>query len=253
MNGLSGLAIAAMCVMAFESAAYAQTASGPADAAPSPNLHTCNYPFGSGSLVWCVSTEGNLVSMISPAGNQNLNSNEGNNEGYVLCTPTGTYYGLGWGSGGFGAPTLVSLTAASVTIARTTTDGRYTLTQKFSRDTVERDVTLQMKLKNNGPAASNIYLARFAEISVDNDFGDDRFDASVDSLWARDGRAFSASPRLGAVSHTSWIGDMGFACDAVDPPAVPGGPGLAMFSNRFNVGTMGAVATKTVYLAYRSH
>ena len=250
MKHFRSFVIAAALTTAFVAPAQAQeTAAGSGASVAST---TCDYLFGSGNLQWCVSTEGNLVSVISPAGVQNINQGT-RNDGYVICTGSATYWGLGWGSSGFQAPVLVSLTATTVTISRTTTDGRFTLLQKFSRDTLERDVTVQMKLTNNGAPDPNVFLARFTEVGVDSDAGDDRYDATVDSLWAREAHGFTASPRLGT-AHTIWIGDMFLdtTCSPFGPLAVPGGPGNVWFSNRFNLGLLGTGKSKTVYLAFRS-
>jgi hypothetical protein len=249
MKRFRSFVIAAALTTAFVAPAQAQDSA--AGSGTSVESATCNYLFGSGNLQWCVSNEANLVSVISPAGNQNIGPD--NNEGYVICTPTGAYYGLGWGSSGFGAPVLVSLTATSVTISRTTTDGRFTLVSKFTRDTLERDITVQMKLTNNGASTNDVYLARFAHVGVDNDAGDDRWDASIGSLWARDIRAFTASPRFG-VSQSSWVGDLflNTTCSPVSVGPYPGGPGNVFFSVRFNLGTLGVNKSKIVYVAYRS-
>ncbi len=234
----------------------AARAAGPATAgstgAIEPQTSTCSYPFGAGNLVWCVSSNANLTKLVSPAGNQILPSSIASNEGYVLCSPTGSYYSLGAAEFGFGGATLVSLTSSAITISRTTTDGQFTLLQKISRDTNERDITIQMKLTNNGSAKAGVKLARFAEVGVDNDGGDDRYDASVDSLWAREAHAFSASPRLG-IAHSIWIGDLALSdCSPRLVPPVPGGPGRVYFSNRFDIGNMSAGQSKTMYLAYRA-
>lgn len=250
------LASAAILAAAVGSSASAQDTLG--SATPSgvdevqPLTSTCDHLFGSGNLVWCVSSNGNVTRLISPAGNQILPAGASNNEGYELCHGGVERVSLGWREAGWGPASLVSKTTTSIQISRTSTDGQFTLLQKISRDTNERDLTIQMKLTNNGAAKTGVMLGRFAEVGVDGDAGDDRYDATVDSLWAREFHGFTASPRLG-IAHSIWIGDMNrITCAALSPQAVPGGPGSAYFSNRFDIGNMNAGQSKTMYLVYRA-
>lgn len=217
-----------------------------------PLTSTCDHLFGSGNLVWCVSNNGNITRLISPAGNQILPAGANNNEGYGVCYGGVDRWSLGWMEAGWGPASLVSKTTTSIQISRTSTDGQFTLLQKISRDTNERDLTIQMKLTNNGAAKTGVMLGRFAEVGVDGDAGDDRYDASVDSLWARELHGFTASPRLG-IAHSIWIGALiRTTCAPSGASAVPGGPGLAYFSNRFDIGNMNAGQSKTMYLVYRA-
>lgn len=126
--------------------------------------NTCAYSFssGSGSSSWsfCVTQNGNIPSVVMPVGIQLIGPYS---EGYGLCGdgPVNyTDYGVS-DTGNWGSSTLVSKTATSVKIARTTSDGNWTLTQTITQNAHTPSITVVMALTNNQSTAQAANLLRF--------------------------------------------------------------------------------------------
>jgi hypothetical protein len=159
----------------------------------------CQSTFTSGSgqtfFQFCVTVNGNITELQSPAGFEHIR--EGSiQEGYAICdfgTTTGVEtryfdYADGGDSGNWQPPVTTQPGGANtfpLKIARTTSDGIYTLTQNFTRDTVEPTVKIAMTLKNNTKATRDFALVRFADIDANNaiNSGTDLFDFSHDAAW----------------------------------------------------------------------
>src|SRR5215469_11636579 len=133
---------------------------------------TCTYPFTvpgnlNSYLSYCVTVNGNIVSLQSPKGFDQI-AQGGAAEGYGVCdlsTNTAYYDWAYLDSGNWGAPTLVSNTATAVRIARTTTDGLWTLTQTISKVSgVQPYAKVTMALKNNTAITKDAYLVRYADV-----------------------------------------------------------------------------------------
>jgi hypothetical protein len=255
MSSRITLLATAVATLLAAAAANAQSATTNAIAAGAePESTACTYIFGSGNLKWCVNEHGNLMQFESPAGQEHIRVG-GYQEGYVVCVngDAATYYDNGLTEAGWFAPVLVAKTTSSVTIDRTTSDGRFKLTQKWSRDTTERDLTVQMTLLNLGPAV-NVKLARNADIDANNDFVDDRYDASRYGAWVRDidGVAMyglTLSPAPTAVIESVSVPTA--KCNPV-PAAVPGGPGDPGAYVIYDFGALKTNAKKIVKVGYRA-
>jgi len=159
----------------------------------------CQSTFTSGSgqtfFQFCVTVNGHITELQSPAGFEHIR--EGlYMEGYAICdfgTTTGvetSYYDYadGGDSGNWQAPVTTQpggVNTFPLKIVRTTSDGVYTLTQTFTRDTVEPTVKIAMTLKNNTKAARDFALVRFADIDANNGINDNTnlFDFSHDAAW----------------------------------------------------------------------
>lgn len=139
-----------------------------------------------------VDAQGHLA-LESPRGVA-LTGFEAYQEGYALCTGGDTASAIdlpvseGHGVRGFAAASVSQPTpgAFPVTITRTTTDGRFKLTQRWAPpDATEKDVTVTMILKNLGTTtASGIELIRSTE--AHSNYGDLpplTIGASGDSVW----------------------------------------------------------------------
>ena len=110
----------------------------------------CASTFTSGSgqtfLKFCVTVNGNITQLESPSGTEFIR--EGSfAEGYGVCDVNANkqYYDYadGGDSGNWGAPVITQPGGANtfpLTIKRTTTDGLFTLTQLFSRNSAEHIV-----------------------------------------------------------------------------------------------------------------
>jgi len=170
-------------------------------------------------------------------------------------------YAYGGDTGNWNSPTLLSQTATALEIARTTSDGVWTLTQTITHVAGSASIKVVMTLKNNTAAARDVYLVRYADVSADQkQFS--YFAATQNSVaaWNLHGvNDFSYGLQLqnvGTLKFTYWNG---FAQN------IPNGPNACAFA--FNspeavqytdgsmvmayVDTMPAHGAKTVTLSYK--
>lgn len=244
----------------FSATAYAQDPQAPGDlSAASTN---CTYNFGGGDLKWCVSENGNIMKFESPSTFEHIRVG-GFYEGYVLCTAGfGPYYDDGGGfvaPSGWGAPTILAgPTGSGVTIQRVTTDGRFRLVQKFSRDTVERDITVQGTLYNqSGAAIGGIRLLRVVDLDVDNVIVNAVHDRSADGVWARQTHAVSLTGITLKYPRVTWINSSvspifdGNPCNGtpVTAPSVNADRGQVV---GYDIGTLAAGKNAAVKWVYRA-
>lgn len=254
-RSIIGAVVCVAAMLAFmPGTAMAQEQANAAGATPEPLLTACNHLFGAGNLVWCVSNEGNLVRFTSPAGFEHI-AVGGISEGYVVCTSaTGNYWDTALSASGWGPPIVLALSGSGITIRRTTTDGRFQLDQKWSRDNLERDLTVMMSLTNFG-ATQNVFLLRTSDPDVDNDFSDDRFDKSAHAGWTRDFNAVTMSNLTLTVPHSVIMSNPApivSSCSPAFQVGVPGGPGDPGISILYNLGTMATGKKKVVRVSYRA-
>lgn len=157
--------------------AYAQSnAAGPAEGTAGADETYC---FGSGSgnaaVSFCVSTTGNVTRFLSPGGFEHIRIAT-RAEGYAICTGTTILANdvTDISVVNLGAPVLIAgPSATSVTLRRISTDGNWELTQKFSFDKKELDLTITMTLKNLGANKTDVRLARIVDWDNDNTVGGD--------------------------------------------------------------------------------
>jgi hypothetical protein len=155
---------------------------------------TCAYTFTSGSgfdyLQYCVTVNGNIVEFQSPQGIESMQASPTTGEGYGVCDMTNNntaYYDwAGSDSGNWGAPTLVKQTATEVVIARTTSDGLWTLTQTITQNAGQQPFArVQMQIKNNSNTSKQVLLMRWAAVGALNGFSNnqDDLDSTTNSVW----------------------------------------------------------------------
>ena len=134
---------------------------------------TCSFNFSSGiddfSLAYCVTANGNIPVLNAPSGFP-LSAVEGA-EGYGICDQTtGVAYSDfgGFGDTGNWLPaTVVSQTPTSVRIARTTSDGIWTLTQVITQAGGSRPIVMiAMTLKNNTAVSRFAWLLRYMDTDI---------------------------------------------------------------------------------------
>jgi hypothetical protein len=142
---------------------------GPAD---------CAFTFTSGAnntfLKYCVTANGNVTVFESPAGHEHIAVGK-IGEGYGICDVTSNVgyndYAEFDQSKNWGPATVLSQSAKSVKIARTTSDGLWTLTQTFTQVTgTSPAVNIAMALKNNGPMRKEVALIRYVNVDADSVF-----------------------------------------------------------------------------------
>jgi len=162
----------------------------------------CSYNFTSGTnntfLKYCVTVNGNIPQLMTPFNREHIAVGSAG-EGYGVCDNTGAVayfdYADYGDSGNWGAPTLVSQTATSVKIARTTGDGVWTLTQTITQAASTQSVRVIMALKNNTAAPRSFFLMRFADVDVSGG-ASNNFDATANSAFGWNS-AFSSTPDYG--------------------------------------------------------
>jgi hypothetical protein len=126
----------------------------------------CSYNFTTGSgnsyLNYCVTANGNIASIVTPFALEMIDNAYG--EGYGICneSPAQNYTDYGVSDTGNWKPSiLLNQTSTSVEIARTTSDGHWTLTQTITLSHPP-SITVVMALKNNQSVQHVAYLVRFA-------------------------------------------------------------------------------------------
>src|SRR5215471_358291 len=159
------------------------------------STESCAYNFSvagaqNSFLKYCVTVNGNIVSFNSPNGNDQI-AQGGFAEGYGICDfSTGiSYFDYAYTeSGNWNSPVLVALTTGMVKIARTTSDGAWTLTQTITKTAgPSPSAKVTMAIKNNSGAQKEFYLLRYADVdpSDANSTGNfqESFDSSKFSAW----------------------------------------------------------------------
>jgi hypothetical protein len=179
-------------------------AAVPADAAPAQpqqkskgfhsDTYTCAYTFiaaGSNNsyMEFCVTANGNIVSLQSPDGVEYIYLGSVG-EGYGICdfTSSDNYYD--WAEGGistnWNTPVVMSSSATSVKLERTTSDGIWTLTQTIAKETaVLPSAKVTMALKNNSATTRSVYLLRWADVDPYPASGgfSESADSTINSAW----------------------------------------------------------------------
>ena len=139
---------------------------------PLPSIN-CEFTFTAGAsntfLRYCVTDGGNILGIEGPQGHFMVPDNR---EGYGVCDEsTGVAYddyGSFGDTGNWGPATVVSHSAKSVKIARTTNDGIWTLTQTISQVTGNTPMAkASMTLKNNTGVDRIALLMRYADVDAD--------------------------------------------------------------------------------------
>jgi hypothetical protein len=220
---------------------------------------------------FCVTQNGNIRRVESPAAFTQLPRNEG----YVVCNNQGTVAlsagdemdvdDLFWG------PPVVTQPGGPNTlplqIRRNTEDGKMQLRQTFEQDTEKREIIVTMILVNiSGAPLTNVRLSRYFDGDLSNDAGDDRYDKSADSVWGRDNGAGPghhglllttlslAQPHVPAVELFSdwnpYIEGTAQDCTPINQ-ATPTPPGNYIGRITFNLGTMNAGVAKTIKVLYK--
>ena len=232
---------------------------------------TCNWTFTSPQtaankyLQFCVTVNGNIVEFQSPSGIEHIRVG-GIGEGYGICDGTNggavPYYDYAdaGDSGNWQAPVTLAVTTTSVKIARTTSDGIWTLTQTIALNKSAASANVTMALKNNTAATRLATIIRYADVDAGGDFGNN-LDGILDSAWGYDPIGSSA-PYAGLmlqVNGPNTFNHQGWAINvAVGPnPCTPNANFVGTLTN-----TDGAIiswnlfpsvaktATKTVKLKY---
>jgi len=252
----------ALTVASFGASAalHAQSPNEKAANAPAPEGYNCSggtFNFGSGANTFntCVSDTGNVV-IFNNGGGEVINLGSVM-EGYIVCADSGNYFDTISASSGWNAPTISTPGVLPITINRSTSDGRFLLTQKYAKDNTEHDLTITMTLKATGGARTNVRLVRAVDIDVDENVSGsfvDLFDRSVNAVWARQTRGFSMTAETFATPHATTIRPFAGSPTTCDlgtdaTPQTYDGYGAI----QYNLGGMNSNAAKTVKIVYRGY
>ena len=156
----AGLALVAPFAVA---SASPQTAK---PAGPTPAVDTCvNSGAGATLIHYCITPNGTVSSFRTGLSSESIAIGV-TVEGYVVCSTGGSNaFDITHGASGFGAP--IQTAVNPLTISRTTTDGRFNLSQQFFTDTQNGGVRIQMTLKNlTGATITGVKLARVGDIDA---------------------------------------------------------------------------------------
>jgi hypothetical protein len=223
---------------------------------------------GSGEKLFttCITETGNVEKFITPAGVDNLVI-----DSYIICDAEsggpGQARAYSRGSpfleSNFAFPTSHS---ASKNV-RTTDDGRYSLTQSYVRDILERQLIITMTLRNNGPGpVTDVQLLRVADIHAGESFANFVF-VSKDSVAAvgSGARGMMMGVLTPEIQHLAYANTFSqFVADRYRDclvqtagTQITGEGDLVLLLGdyvgaiQFYLGTIGAGAAKTVKLFYQ--
>jgi hypothetical protein len=233
----------------------------------------CSYTFTSPAtaaikyLQFCVTANGNVVEFQSPAGVEYIR-NGAYNEGYGICDLSAgglAYYDYAdsGDSGNWLAPGPATLTATSVKIPRTTSDGVWTLTQTIALNKAAASVNVTMALKNNTAVARSAAIVRFADVDVGNSFSNN-FDGTNDSAWGYNRISGGTIPYYGLLLQLNGPSAFSHEGFAINTPAGPdpcnsaanwvgtltGADGGIVFWQFLNVPKNGTKTVKEKYTAF---
>ena len=218
---------------------------------------------------WTISSHGNIVSLQSPAGFEHL-AIGAIGEGYAVSMNTNIgivrYFDAGGleGAGCVGnirswSPVVfeTGLSAAGTTLIRDTCDGAWRLTQTFSRNATNHELTVTMSLRNltifNYPS---VRLDRYFDGDLDGDVADDVYTRTVDAVAGQDGVLDNLS--LTAISfnipHSTAIHTFAGWLPSVTNQASlgsPVGPGDFVGRVSYNLATINSGVAKTVRVLYK--
>ncbi len=230
---------------------------------------TCSYTFTSGVnnsyLKYCVTANGNILQIETPSGHPQSGTT---GEGYGICneSPAQNYTDYATSdTGNWNAATVLSSSSSSVKIARTTSDGNWTLTQTITKVPATSSIKIVMALRNNQAVAKVVYLVRYVSVFADslvNNFHGATLNSAFVSSYYPQGtpppyyglqmqivgtppfgywQAFAVAASLGGPNAC----DFAQYSDGAENPIGQGGLEIAY------VGLVPAGGTKTVTLTYR--
>ena len=136
---------------------------------------------GKGFLKVCITENGNVSHLESPAGAVHLKTREG----FAVCSYNGTYvvhgFDVGNAAEGWGPATV---SANKRVITRTSLDGLVELKQTFTVVAANRGVDVKMELKNLSPVTlGSLEITRYFDGDIDFN-GTNQYFHNGESVWA---------------------------------------------------------------------
>lgn len=230
---------------------------------------------GNTGFRYAVSLHGNVVHLESPiftdTSGKPLYRHLFGGEGYAVSMNTAagrvTYWDAGFseatgctGNSRSWSSTVVEsgLNANGTTLKRSTCDGAWLLTQTFTRNIVNHELTITMTLKNTsgGQNYTNVELARYFDGDIDSSTGGDRYNRTFDSVHAQEGAVDNLmltaltfnTAHLTAV-HT--FGSWNRAVTTQASAATPTGAGDFVGRITYQLGTVNNNAQRVVKFLYK--
>jgi hypothetical protein len=191
---------------------------------------TCSFSFSSGTkntfIKYCVTANGNIAQLETPAGAENIAVGSVG-EGYGICdlqnptSPTAYNDFADFGdSGNWGSTTVLNLGAQSVKLARTTSNGIWTLTQTLTQvQGTSPSVKIVMALRNNTAVTRQVLLLRYADVDAAG-LTINNLDATLNSAFGWNSISSNTVPSglvLQDLGTTSFL-HLGFVQSTFSPP-----------------------------------
>jgi len=133
----------------------------PLEAQGCPHLFTANSQTSSSYIQYCVTDNGNIISITTPFNRPQIATP--GTEGYGLCqeSPVAEYHDyFSDTSPNWDPAQILSSSSSSIKISRTTVDGNWTLVQTISKVAATGSIKLLMALTNNQSVDRVAYLLR---------------------------------------------------------------------------------------------
>jgi hypothetical protein len=246
------------------------SADGPVDPATMNATYTLS---NTANFLVAVSESGNLSRFLTPAGQEHIFVGTPA-EGYAVCQVGATYADFGGSTGasvGWNPPICIAGAcggpASSVTIRRISTDGRWQLDQKWTKDPSERDVTVQMTLLNRTAAAQpGVQILRYADLDISNTPSGDFWEKTSVAVTAVD-QTRNAAVTLSALTIPKYFSATSVSTNCCPAPTcVPPAPLVAFPAPGgieangdysawvfYNVGNLGPGKKVVVKYNYQAH
>jgi hypothetical protein len=180
----TSLMIIVMCAICTFAQAQPAAASK-TKAVPLSGSGVCYATFNTALPNFCVTQNGNIENFLYPAGVSQIFT-----DGYGVCDATfsnTSYYDVGVADTGNWQNSIITEPGGAntlpLTIKRTTSDGIWTITQVFSRNTADAYVKVAITLKNNTAIGRTAWMTRYVDIDADGFASTNWFDGTVDSGW----------------------------------------------------------------------
>jgi len=264
------IVVAAAFILVAPSAILAQETQVASSASDAIASSACSkvYTYGSGATQfnWCPSLDGNLMMLAGPGGTSGPWEHIRNAvllEGYAICaTGLAPTYDAGYKEANLLASSIIYDYTTSFKVQRSTADAKFYITHYFTRNPVERSVTVTVYIKNtSGLIQYDVKYSRYVDYDIDFTTGDDIFDKSADGVWARNADSpYHAATLTGvtwAVAHNSYVESFN-ALDAVTystcSPATAATPTVVSdWTARvtYNIGTLKPNYSKSFKFVYR--
>ena len=246
------------------------SAAGAGFGTESPESTTPYRTFSAGAglslFKWTISSHGNIIDLESPSGFHHLEDAEGYTVSMNTSIGVVRYYDAGFVepstcSGNIRAwsPDVfeTNVNANGTTLTRSTCDGAWQLAQTFTMNSINHELTVTMTLMNtSGFNYTGVQLSRYFDGNIDNDYSDDVFSRTFDSVEGRDSTldilsltaiSFTTSHTTAIHTFNAWDPSLASQSSLASPTATGDFVGRVTYS----LGTINNSAQKIVKVLYK--